>query len=437
MEITGARELESMLQMAEQQSRIFHRHEEALRLVNEVSRRAARLGANLPARCRIHKAAILCREYRITEAVNQYQEALMMLSGSRDKESLLFCLEGLARNLITLHRDETARGHLKDALALATETGQLLAQERLYRLAGQLEAGNNRYAEAYSSHKAALQLAREIEDWAGAIADISSLENLALAMNQVEEKEMWEAERRILLDELEMLAYVGPSAMPRSEIIAASRSSLLFGKDPVLFPEQISKSESEIEDQYQQAQTLRKNKQHQEAVPLYLSVLSYLDNLDSPGDLSRCLNGLGISYRALFQEAVAQEANDILESDKLFSGFTSLAMFRYRLLRGPIGTLVEKARACHNWALELSKEVDDLGGQASQISNLAVVEEDFGNLDTAIRYQRWAIGAHRLAGEIADAVIDMKNVAFLEDELGNADAADQWRREIQEINRDN
>jgi hypothetical protein len=433
--VTSAYDAESVLEQADRQSRIFHRHGEALRLVNEVSRGAARLGANLLARCRIQKAAILCRENRMSEAVHQYQEALMMLSGSREKMTLLSCLEGLAQNLMALHLDEAARDPLKDALALALETGEPLVRERLLRLAGQLEARSDHFAEAYSSYQAALQLARETEDWAGAVSDIASLKDLALAMNQAVEKEMWEAEEQRLLNQLEMLAYVGASAIPRPDIVATCRSLLLLGQDPVILPEQIS--EAEIQDLYQQAQALRKNKLHGEAVPFYLSMLSHLDQLDRPGDLIGCLNGLGISYTALLQEALAREANDILESNQLPSDFRSLAMFRYRLLCGPIGSLGKKAHACHSWALELNKEVGDLGGQASQISNLAVVEEEFGNLDTAIRYQRWAIGAHRLAGDMADAVIDMKNVAFLEDELGNADTADQWRRETQEINRDN
>jgi hypothetical protein len=105
----------------------------------------------------------------------------------------------------------------------------------------------------------------------------------------------------------------------------------------------------------------------------------------------------------------------------------------YHLIYNQVGDLAEKERACHRWALELFKEMDDLAEQASQISNLAIIEEILGNLDTARRYQLWAAQAHRKAGALEDAAIDLIDLAYIEECLGDEEIGAVRRQQAQEL----
>lgn len=430
---SGDQDVEALLEEAEYLSRVYHQHEEALSLVDRARRSAVRRGATLPARCHMQKAAILKRQEREEEAAWQYHEALMMLSGTRDKATLAACVEGLAGCQLVLGRGEEARASLMQALDLSLEVNDSRAEERLRRRLGQLAEDKHHPREARAWYAGALKLAREGQNWAGVIADLDHLIQLATSLDRPHDREAVEEERRRLLNEFGELAYVGASAAPRSEVIARARDILYAERQTIASIPVAAPSSTIADDLYRQATALRKSGRHQEALPLYLSALPGIEAWNQPGNLSACLNGLGLCYRGLAKEALGQELAVVDQAELLAGSFSSLLTISYRLLHGQARGLAEKARTCHLWALEIHKEVGNLAGQASQISNLALIEELLGNLDSARRYQRWAVQAHRTVGKMADAAIDMINLARVEEELGDAEAAAAWRHQEQEI----
>lgn len=429
----SAQEVEPLLEEAEYLSQMLHQHDEALQLVERAARGVSLRGAGLPARCRIQKAAILKRKGEINESTQNYREALMMISGSRDKALLLACLEGLARNLIARNPEE-ARKHLIEALTIAVEEGDLMAEDRLRRWLGQIAARNQRLREALSWYKSAHKLAVEGENWAGALADLDRLIEIAEELDLTWQKGSWQQGRQRMKEELETLAHVGQSAAPRPAVMAEARALLLSGEP--LDPSKDPPSPEVAEELYQQATSLRKVGQHHQAVPCYLSALSHWLVLGRPAELIACLNGLGISYGELTRGALQEQLAAIHEAELLTGELGPVLRLSHRALQGAGREFAEKARACHRWALELHKEVENLAGQATQISNLALVEEKLGNLDTARRYQRWALGAHRRTGEPAAAALDMRNLARLERKLGDLESAEDWHRQAEGVNRE-
>lgn len=238
------------------------------------------------------------------------------------------------------------------------------------------------------------------------------------------------------LDELDDLAYAGPSAPPRPQVIAAARD--------LLFPDGLHPLDNSVganvealaETLYQQATILRQANGYQESVPLYLSALACYMELDQPESMSACLNSLGISYKELIREALTRELTALAQAVSPATLNVTWETFSYQLYKSVfrhVSDLAEKGRACHRWSLELHKQMGDLAGQANQISNLAMIEKLLGNLDTARRYQLWAAQAHRKAGRLAAVAIDLTELARLDLNLGDEEAAAAWGLQAQEI----
>ncbi len=238
------------------------------------------------------------------------------------------------------------------------------------------------------------------------------------------------------LDELDDLANAGPSAPPRPQVIAAARNLLFSEGLDTLDSAAGANAEALAETLYQQATILRKTNGHQEAVPLYLSALTCYAKLDQPENMSACLNSLGISYKELTREALKRELTALTQALSPATLNVTWEIYSYQLYKSVfrrVCDLAEKGRACHRWSLELHKRMGSLAGQANQISNLAMIEQLMGNLDTARRYQLWAAQAHREAGRLADVAIDLMELAHLDRDLGDEKAAAAWELQAQEI----
>ena len=450
----------TLLKEVDRLSRLLHQHQRALELLDNIKSEAIKTYASLPAHRHLQQAAIMERQGRLVEAVHYYSQALEMLSGTRDKTTLATCLEGLGRSQKAQGQMKDARDHLMQVLDLSIERNEDIAEERLYHQLGQLEEEDGHFHEAQSWYRKAEGLARKSENWGGVFAALTHLSALALELQQPAERARLEAACIQLQGEYGEVIYAGPTALPRPYIIAKAHD--------LLYPEGRNiadvASNMSTDDMLKQATDLRKSKKYQESIPLYLSALASYTKLDQPDSMASCLNGLGISYQMLTKEALLQAKKSLLlEHLEQYGKRLSIEdleqrkkviaeaktpvtldelLFRlerkdsyelYHLIYNQVGDLAEKERACHRWALELFKEMDDLAEQASQISNLAIIEEILGNLDTARCYQLWAAQAHRKAGALEDAAIDVIDLAYIEECLGDEETGTARRQQAQEL----
>lgn len=451
----------TLLKEVDYLSRCLHQHQQALELLNDIRSEAMKTYANLPAQRRLQQAAIMERQGRPTEAVYYYSEALEMLAGTRAKSTLAICLEGLGRSQRGQGQMKDARDHLMQALDLSIERKDDIAEERLYHQSGRLEEEDGHLHEARSWYSKAESLARKGENWGGVFAALTHVSNLAMKLQQSEEQQRLEAECNQLQDEYGEIVYAGPIALPRPHVVTQARDLLysegldLSDPDPKTSPKDI----------LEQATNLRKDKKYQESIPFYLSALAQYTELDRLDDAADCLNGLGICYERLTEEALLQakkelalealeqqgktwtlehleEARKAVAEAETSTNVVELVIRLllqldsyqlYKLIYKSADDLAEKGRTCHCWALELCKEMEDVVMQARQISNLALIEEELGNLDTARRYLLWAIQAYSRAGELEDLTFDLFNLARIEEKLGDEESAEAKRNRAKEL----
>jgi tetratricopeptide (TPR) repeat protein len=427
----------ALFKRAEYLSRFQRNPQQALVLLRQLGAEPLQVYANLPAHTRLQQAAIVEREGQMEDAVRYYSEALEMLSGTQSPARLLTCLEGLARSLQAQGQTTKALAYLHQALAISRAKGDAVIEERLCHRLGLVEEANLHFHQAHTWYKKAEEIAREHENWGGTFAALSRLASLAPQLGQPEEQQRLEAQCRQLYEELGEIVYAGPTALLRPQVVAQAQK--LLGLEDTQNPDA-----ELIKRQYDEAQDLRKNqKKYQEAIPLYCAALSGYRHLGQLEKVAGCLIGLGNSYEKFAEEVFTQVRMQVIQrldtaapsvdQQSVLRLFMGDSIQIYDVLYAEVDELAEKARACHRWALELYKELDDIASQANQISNIANVEEQLGNLDTARCYQCWALQTHLKLGELEEAVIDLFNLAHIEESLGDQEAADAIRKRAREL----
>jgi tetratricopeptide (TPR) repeat protein len=427
----------SIFKRADYLSRFQRNPQQALALLSQLAPEPLQVYATLPAQIRLQQAAIVERQGQLEDAVRYYSEALEMLSGTQSKARLLACLEGLARSLQAQGQTTEALAHLHQALSISRETGNDVTEERLYHRLGQVEETNLHLHQAQDWYRKAEELARKRENWGGIFAALSRLASLAPRLGHPEEQQRLEAQCRQLYEELGEIVYAGPTALMRPQVAAQAQELLGLEDTQSLDPEMLKRW-------YDEAQELRKNqKKHKEAIPLYRAALSGYIQLSQLEGVLGCLIGLGAAYEKLSEEVFAQARRQVIQGldetahaadqQSVLGLFVGNSIQIYDVLYTEVDELAGKARACHRWALELYKELDDLASQANQISNIANTEEQLGNLDTARRYQSWALQTHLQLGEPEEAAIDLLNLAHIEESLGDQEAADAMRKRAREL----
>src|SRR5437660_1039005 len=444
-------------------------HAEALLMLERIPDASIQGQALLPAERKLLQARIIERQEQPETAIAYYQEALQMFTGTRKKARLLYCLEKMAGCMRKAQKNEEALEFVRQAWAQEEATLSLRLQERLCLMIAQLEEELHLFDNAYTHYERARDLAFQCEHWGSALVALTSLARLSALARQEEQLSLLEQQCLHIQRTFGDLAYAGPNALPRPQIIAQAQQALaLESVDPV--------SQEEARDLLKRATELRKQGKYEESLPLYrLALASYLPSQQWDSIL-RCLNGLGIAYQQLadrlfLQEKAAYAASIRDERDESDEDVTlpnlveilrqrrqgTLRMpapteempvtslpglqmyasvrFFYRILRRDhLWEMTEKARLCHRWALEICKELDDLLGQIQQIGNLAIIEQNLGNQDTGYTYHRWAIRMYlqedypNREHAIEDAAIDLVNLAYIEEQLGDRNAGSVKRR---------
>jgi tetratricopeptide (TPR) repeat protein len=229
-----------------------------------------------------------------------------------------------------------------------------------------------------------------------------------------------------LADEVGELAYVGPSAPLRRELIdaavAAVASPLPTIEDHLDDDELAQVAEAVLRHAVQS----RKDGRFEQALTSYAGAIARSLRLDASGWTATALRGAGLCYLELARAALAEDGKSaLLQSGGSTSLGAIITAWQRALQRRALG-LAERSRACQRGALELQKMTGSIGGQASELANLALTEKLLGNHDTARGYLVWAMRTHRAVGDRKAADIDVVMLAALEREVGDEEAAAEW-----------
>lgn len=300
------------------------------------------------------------------------------------------------------------------------------ADERCHRPLGDslLEPGEAEVpADEYAR---SLALARSVDDPAGLLARLGRLAALAEQQDDRAELIRLQAEHEKLVDELGELAYVGPSATPRHSLIDAAVAAVASPLPPI--EDHLDRRDlGQVADAVlRHAVQLRKDGRFEQALTFYAGVIARSVRLDAPARTATALRGAGLCYLKLARAALVEDGSSgLLQPGGSTSLGTIIAEWHRAFLRRALG-LAERSRACHRGALELQKATGTIGGQASELANLAPTEQLLGNHETARRYLIWALRTHRAVSDWKAAEIDVTMLAALEREIGDEEAAAAW-----------
>jgi len=412
---------------ADEMSRSRNRHEEAARLLGLLAD-GALVSSEERALAKIARGEVYERADALDAAGQDYEGVLALPEGTSDRAVRAAALEGLARCRRARGATDEARTLFLQALELR-QGEDSRAEERIQRALGALAEETGDPDEARRRYSASLALARANEDWAGVLHDLEH--DGAIAGG--DELVRTEAERRDLADELGEVAHAGAAATLRADVVAAARDAILDTKHPSS-DDAGGDLVDRAERAFQDATALRKSNRSVDSLARYREAILAFMELDQPGPLSASLTGAGLAY---LDEARAALGQDVTSSwvAMMTGPLESLVGRAQDLLVRQARALADRARWCHVWALELHKLMGSLGGQASRIANVALVEEFMGNLDTARRYDTWALAVHRQEGDLAAAAIDLRMLAIIDRRLGDDAGADEWERQREEADR--
>lgn len=338
---------------------------------------------------------------------------------TREMNEFVEVEEGVQQHGATLPPDDAAaaRAPLLATFERAMDCDDLPSQEAAARALGDLALSVGRLREAKSWLDKSSTMARASQHCFGLVQDVRK--GLQIAHSLTDDK----AASRLVaeLDQLQLqwghVPSVGLSAPYDAEAVASAKAKLEMSPPSDGLPAQSTYDASACADHYVRAKEFRQAGKHEQAIDAYRAALLPIVHIDSQlANQIDCLNGLGIAYRLLAWTVLS--ANQKLALAELTANRNALSdgdemSFVYQSLqRGPLD-LALKARACHRIALENYKLLGKLSGQANQLSNLALVEELLGNIETAWQYQFWALQTHSRCAETHAADIDSHNLQRL------------------------